>query len=68
MASKKIYSLPVPPKIDETEDWLRELQMWHCVTDIEEKKPRQVAYLSLTDKIHKSCCNIKVSHLKKNNG
>ena len=26
MASKKIYSLPVLEKIDEIEDWLRELR------------------------------------------
>ena len=37
MASKKIYSPSVLNKIDENEPWLRELEIWQCVTDIEEK-------------------------------
>ena len=51
MASKKIYSPPVLDKIDEIEDWLGEIEIWQCVTDIEEKKQRSVVYLSLPDKI-----------------
>ena len=41
MASKKIYSPPVLNKIDEIEDWLREIEIWQCVTDIEEKNKGQ---------------------------
>ena len=67
MASKKIYSPPVLDKIDEIEDWLREIEIWQCVTDIEEKKQGPVVYLSLPDKIRKSC-NISVSDLNKDNG
>ena len=37
MASKKIYLPPVLDKIDEIADWLREIETWQCVTDIEEK-------------------------------
>ena len=66
MASKEIYSLPVLDKIDEIEDWLRELEIWQCVTDIEEKKQGLVVYISLPDKIRKSCGDIKVSDLNKN--
>ena len=68
MASKKIYSPPVLDKIDEIADWLREIEIWQCVTDIEEKKQGPVVYLSLTDKIRKSCNNISVSDLNKDNG
>ena len=65
MASKKIYSPPVLDKIDEIEDWLRELEIWQCVTDTEEKKQGPVVNLSLLDKICKSCSDIKVSDLNK---
>ena len=68
MASKKIYSPPVFDKIDEIEDWLREIEIWQCVTDIEEKKQGPVVYLSLPDKIRKSCNDISVSDLNKDNG
>ena len=68
MASKEIYSLPVLDKIDEIEDWLRELEIWQCVTDIEEKKQGLVVYISLPDKIRKSCGDIKVSDLNKDDG
>ena len=68
MASKKIYSPPVLDKIDEIEDWLREIEIWQCVTDIEEKKQGPVVYLCLPDKIRKSCNDISVSDLNKDNG
>ena len=69
MASKKIYSLPVLEKIDEIEDWLRELEIRQCVTDIEEKNQEPVVYLSLPDlQICKSCIDIKVSDLNKDDG
>ena len=68
MASKKIYSPPVLDKIDEIEDWLREIEIWQCVTDIEEKKQGPVVHLSLPDKIRKSCNDISVSDLNKDNG
>ena len=68
MASKKIYSPPTLDKIDEIEEWLRELEIWQCVTDIEEKKQGPLVYLSLPDKIRKSCNDIKVSDLNKDDG
>ena len=38
MASKKIYSPPILEQIEEIEEWLREIEIWQCVTDLEEKK------------------------------
>ena len=35
MVSTKIYSPPVLDKINEIEDWLHEIKIWQCVTDIE---------------------------------
>ena len=59
---------PVLDKIDEIEDWLHEIQIWQCVIDIEEKKQGPVMHLSLPDKIRKSCNNISLSDLNKDNG
>ena len=55
-------------KIDEIEDWLHEIEIWQCVIDIEEKKQGLVVHLSLPDKIRKSCNNISLSDLNKDNG
>ena len=55
-------------KIDEIEDWLREIEIWQCVADIEEKKQGPVVYLCLPDKIRKSCNDISASDLNKDNG
>ena len=54
MASEKIYLPPVLDKTDEIEDWLCEIEIWQCVTDIKEKKQGLGVHLSLTDKIRKS--------------
>ena len=59
---------PVLDKIDEIEDWLHEIEIWQCVIDIEEKKQGPVVHLSLPDKIWKSCNNISLSDLNKDNG
>ena len=68
MALKMIYSPPVLDWIDEIKDWLHEIEIWQCVTDIEEKKQGPVVYLSLPDKIRKSCNDISVTDLNKDNG
>ena len=68
VASKKIYSPPVLDETDEIEDWLREIEVWPCVTDIEEKKQGPVVNLSLPDKIRKSCNDMSVTDLNKDNG
>ena len=57
------YSPPVLDKTDEIEDWLHEINIWQCVTDIGEKKQGPVVYLSLPDKIRKSCNDISVTDL-----
>ena len=68
MASKKIYSSTALDRIDRIEDWLRESEIWQCVTDVEEKKQGPAVYLSLPNKIRKSCSDIKVSDLNKDDG
>ena len=65
MASKKIYTPPVLDHIEEIEEWLQELAIWRCVTDIDPKKQGPVVYLSLPDKIRKSSNDVSVQALNK---
>ena len=60
MATKKIYTQPVIDQIVQIEDWLWELAIWQCVTDLEPEKQGPVVYLPLPDKIHKSCNDVSV--------
>ena len=60
MALKKPYSPPVLEEIEEIEEWLRELEIWQRVTDLEKKKQGPVVYLFSADKIRKSCSDISV--------
>ena len=68
MALKKIYPPPVMNQIENNEEWLWELEIWESVTNSEMKKQGHVVYLSLADKIRKSCNNILVHNLNKNVG
>ena len=60
MVSKKPSSPPVLEEIEEIEEWLRELEIWQRVTDLEKKKQGLVVYLSSADKIRKCCSDIPV--------
>ena len=68
MALKKIYSPPVINQIENNEEWLWELEIWESVTNSEMKKQGHAVYLSLADKIRKSCNNIPVHNLNKDVG
>ena len=68
MASKNIHTPPVLDQIEEIGKWLRESAIWGCVTDIEPKKQGPAVYLSLPDKICKSCNDVSVQDLNKDNG
>ena len=68
MASKKIILTTSTSINRRIEEWLRELEIWQCVTDLEKKKQGAVVYLSLTDKIRKSCNDISVRDLNKDDG
>ena len=60
MVSKKPSSPPVLEEIEEIEEWLRELEIWQRVTDLEKNKQGLLVYLSSADKIRKSCSDISV--------
>ena len=60
MASKKLYSPPILAEIEEMEEWLRELEIWQA--------QGAMINLSLTDKIRKSCHDISIRDLNKDDG
>ena len=68
MAFKKIYTPPVLDQIKEIEEWLQELRIWQCVIDLESKKQGPVVYLSLPNKICKSCNDVSVQDWNKVDG
>ena len=68
MATKKLLNLPVLTDVDSIDTWLRDLQIWKYVTDVEKKQQGPVIYLSLPDKVRNSCRNIVITDLNKDNG
>ena len=62
-----MYTPPVLGQIKEIEEWLQELGIWQCAIDLEPKKQGPVVYLSLPDKICKSC-NVSLQDLNKVDG
>ena len=65
---KKLYSPQILEEIQEIEECLQKLEIWQRVTDLEKKKQSPVVYLFLTDKIRKSCNDISVRDLNKDDG
>ena len=49
--------------IEELEDWLHETEIWQCFTDLEKDKQGPAIYLSLDEKIRRTCSDIKVKDL-----
>ena len=47
---------------------MQELAIWQCVTNLKPKKQGPVVYLSLPDKIRKSCNDVSVQDLNKDDG
>ena len=59
-----------PPlnKVEDINDWIRELEIWQCVTDLESTKQGPAIYLSLSQKIRQECADISVNELNAENG
>ena len=66
--AKKLLNPPVLSNVDEIDSWLHDLQIWECVTDIDQKQQRPVIYLSLPDKVRSACRDIAVADLNKDDG
>ena len=63
MASGKLFVPPSLKNIDDFEEWLNEIKIWQCLTDLNKRKQRSAIYLSLDDKIRKMCSDIQVKDL-----
>ena len=57
--SGKLFVPPSLKDIDDFEDWLHETEIWQCLTDFDKEKQRPEIYLSLEDKIRKTCSHIQ---------
>ena len=68
MATRKLFVPPNLRSIEEFEDWLHETEIWQCLTDLEKDKQGPVIYLSLDEKIRKTCSDIKVKDLNSDDG
>ena len=68
MATRKLFALPSLNCIGEFDDWMHETEIWQCLTDLEVKKQGPAIYLSLDEKIRKTCSDIKVKDLNSEGG
>ena len=68
MATRKLLVPPVLSCIDEFEEWLDETEIWQCLTDMDKDKQGPTIYLSLDEKIRKTCSDLKVKDLNSENG
>ena len=68
MATRKLFVPPNLRSIEEFEDWLHETEIWQCLTDLEKDKQDPAIYLSLDEKIRKTCSDIKVKDLNSDDG
>ena len=68
MATSKLFVPPILSCIDEFEEWLHETEIWQCLTHLDKEKQGPVIYLSLDEKIRKTCSDIKVRDLNSEHG
>ena len=45
MATRKMYAPPALSGCEDFEHWLQEIEIWQCVTELENKKPGPAIYL-----------------------
>lgn len=68
MASKRFFVPPELSDVQEIDNWLREIEIWQCVTELEKKKQGPAIYLSLSENIRHSCSDISVTTLSQDTG
>ena len=68
LASEKLFVPTNLKNIDNFEEWLHETEIWQCLTDLDKKKQGPTIYLSLDDKIGKTCSDIQVKDLNDDDG
>ena len=50
------------------DSWLREVDIWKCVTELDAKKQAPAIYLALEGQAKRCCGDIKVEELNKDDG
>ena len=68
LASEKLFVPTNLKNIDNFEEWLHETEIWQCLADLDKKKQGPTIYLSLDDKIGKTCSDIQVKDLNDDDG
>ena len=49
-------------------EWIHEIEIWQCLTDLDKDKQGPAIYLSLGEKIRKTCSDIKVRDINSEDG
>ena len=68
MAARKMYAPPVLFGSEDFENWLREIKIWQCATELEKKKQGPAIYLSLEGETRKASEGIDVKTLNADDG
>ena len=67
-AGRKVFMPPTLHDVNAFDNWLQEIELWQCITDLEAKKQGRTMYLSLDEKIRNSCTDIAVQDLNSDDG
>lgn len=63
MATAELFVQPKLSSINAFEEWLKEIEIWQCLPDLNKEKQGTAIYLSLDDNIRKTCSDIKIKDL-----
>ena len=58
MAAKRIYSPPLLEDVDNTDVWLTEIELWICVTELDDKQQGPAIYLLLPCNVRQACIDM----------
>ena len=68
MATNRMFLPPLLKDVNDIDNWLREIELWQCITTLEPEKQAPAIYLSLDDKIRNTCTDIQVRNLNSADG
>ena len=67
METKHIYSPLLLEDVENTDKWLRDVELWQCVTEFSIKHQGPVVYLSFPSKFHQACIDISAQYSSSDN-
>lgn len=68
MAAKRIYSSLLLKYVENMDNWLREIDIWECITELHLKEKGIAVYLTLPYKICQAGEDISLASSNKKNG